>query len=254
MVLLLAFVPRVRRAAALMTWRLRFACGGIGVLLALHWLTFYASIKHSNASVAATCIALTPVFLSFVEPLITRSRFDPRELMLGLLVIPGVALVVGGVPVTMRTGLLLGVLSAFFVSFVPAMNKLHIHRTDALAVTFIELGAGVMLLSVLAPLLPHDGPAFVLPDLHDAVLLLVLAVACTIVPFALSLVALRHLSAFASQLAVNLEPVYAVVFAAILLGERRELRPQFYGGVLVILVAVFAHPMLTRARRAEPST
>ena len=71
---------------------------GIGVLVALHWLTFYGSIKLSNASVAATCMALTPVFMAFVEPLIVRRRFDPRELLFGLAVIPGVMLVVGGTP------------------------------------------------------------------------------------------------------------------------------------------------------------
>src|SRR5262245_7626493 len=68
---------------------------GIGMLVAVHWLTFYASIKLSNASVAATCMALTPVFISFVEPVLVNRRFDPSELFFGLAVIPGVILVVG---------------------------------------------------------------------------------------------------------------------------------------------------------------
>ena len=87
-----------------------------------------------------------------------------------------------------------------------------------------------------------------LPGPRDAVLLLVLALACTLLPFALSLVALRHMSAFAAQLAVNLEPVYAIVLAIVLLGEQRELTPQFYAGVAIILAAVFVHPLLGTPR------
>ena len=78
------------------------------------------------------------------------------------------------------------------------------------------------------------------------VLLLVLAIACTLVPFAISLVALRNLSAFSAQLAVSLEPVYAVFLAILLLNEQRELSPQFYLGLAIILASVFAHVWLRR--------
>jgi drug/metabolite transporter (DMT)-like permease len=91
-----------------------------------------------------------------------------------------------------------------------------------------------------------SGSLFVLPGLHDALLLLALSLVCTLLPFTLSLVALRHMSAFAAQLAVNLEPVYAIVLAMLLLHEQRELTPQFYAGVAIILVAVLAYPLISR--------
>jgi drug/metabolite transporter (DMT)-like permease len=244
--ILLLLVPRVRRSLAAMPPRDRLTFAGIGAVVAIHWLSFYASIKHANASVAATCIALAPVFLSVVEPWLTKRPFDRRELALGLFVVPGVVLVVGGVPQAMRLGLVFGVFSAFFVAVFAALNKLHAHRGDPLGVTCVELGAGALLLLALSPVLPHDGPAIPVPGLHDLGLIVVLAVACTLLPFALSLVALRELSAFAAQLAVNLEPVYSIVLAALLLGERRELGGRFYGGVAVVLAAVFVHPLLAR--------
>ena len=135
---LLLLLPRVRRAIWAMPGALRATYAGIGLVVALHWLTFYAAIKLSNASVAATCIALAPVFLSMVEPLITRKRFDAGELGLGLLVVPGVVLVVGGVPVAMRMGLVLGALSALLVAVFASLNKLHVHRGDPLGVTCLE--------------------------------------------------------------------------------------------------------------------
>jgi drug/metabolite transporter (DMT)-like permease len=93
-----------------------------------------------------------------------------------------------------------------------------------------------------------SGSLFVLPGAHDALLLLALALACTLLPFTLSLVALRHMSAFAAQLAVNLEPVYAIVLAIVLLREQHQLTPQFYLGVAIILGAVLLYPMLARPR------
>jgi drug/metabolite transporter (DMT)-like permease len=216
---------------------------GIGVLVALHWLTFYGSIKLSNASVAATCMALTPVFVSLVEPFLVRRRFDAAELIFGLAVIPGVALVVGGTPTGMRMGIAVGALSAFCVSIFASLNKRFIANSAALTVTGVEMGAGALFLAAAGALLPLETAVFAWPSQRDALLLVVLAMGCTLLPFALSLIALRHLSAFSASLAVNLEPIYAIVLAIVLLDEQRELTPLFYVGVAIILIVVFMHPL-----------
>ncbi len=247
----LLLVPRVWRALRVVPLRLALAYAGIGVIVSLHWLTFYGAIKLANASVAATCIAVAPLFLAFLEPLLARRRFELRELLLALVVVPGVALVVDGVPADMRVGVAVGVLSALLVATFSALNKRLVAHADPLAVTALELGAGAAFLTMLAPLLPHSGSAWPLPDAHDALLLLILAYACTLLPFALSLHALRQVSAFSMQLITNLEPVYAIVLAIVLLHEQRVLDARFYLGVLVILGAVFLHPLLSRRRRHE---
>lgn len=244
----LLLLPRVWRGLRAMPARLRWAYAGVGVLVSLHWLTFYAAIKLANASVGATCMALGPVFLAFVEPQVARRRFDPRELLIGVAVVPGVAMVVGGVPAGMRSGIAVGVLCALLVALFSAFNKRLVEHGDPLAITCIELGSGAAFLTLLAPLLPHAGAAFMLPDAHDTLLLLALAFGCTLLPFALALVALRHLSAFGVQMVTNLEPIYAIVLAIFLLGEQRQLGGWFYAGVTVILLAVFAHPLLHRPR------
>ncbi len=86
---------------------------------------------------------------------------------------------------------------------------------------------------------------FVVPGRQDIVLLLALAIGCTLVPFVLWLVALRRLTTFSASLAVNMEPVYSIVLAILLLGEQRELSAAFYAGVTIIMAAVFSHPWLT---------
>lgn len=225
--------------------QLALAYAGIGCIIALHWLTFYGSIKLANASVGATCMALGPVFLAVVEPVIVRRRFDPRELLLGAVMVPGVALVVGGIPSGMRAGVAVGVVSALLVAIFGTLNKRLVHHADPLAVTAIELGAGALLLTLVAPLMPHTGAAFPLPGGRDFMLLLLLAFGCTLFPFTLALVALRQLSAFATQLAVNLEPLYAIVIAILLLDEHHELGPRFYAGVLIIVGIVLLYPLIS---------
>jgi drug/metabolite transporter (DMT)-like permease len=220
---------------------------GIGVIVALHWVTFYGAIKLANASVAATCMGVAPILVSIVEPWITGRRFEWRELLIGIAAVPGVMLVVGGTPGGMRIGILVGILSALLVAVFGALNKRYVERGDALAVTGLELAAGTAFLTLLAVLAGGaQGTELPVPDLHDTLLLLVLSLACTLFPFALSLVALRHLSAFSAQLAVSLEPVYAVVLATLILNEQRELGLLFYLGLAIILGSVFAHVAMRR--------
>ncbi|KMM75459.1 membrane protein [Xanthomonas sp. NCPPB 1128] len=249
----LALLPRVWRSLAALTPKLALGYAVVGALVGLHWLTFYGAIKLANASVAATCIALAPVFTAVIEPWVAKRPFRPSELAFGLAVLPGVALVVGGGPHGMRAGVAIGAVSALLVAAFGSLNKRLVDHADPLTVTALELGAGTLTLTALAPLLPFvlpalSGPLLVLPSLHDTALLLALALLCTLLPFALALVALRRLSAYAVQLVTNLEPVYAIVFAIVLLDEQRQLTGLFYLGVAVILGAVFLHPLLTRTR------
>lgn len=234
----LMLVPGFWRGLAGMPLRLVATYAGIGAVVTAHWVTFYGAIKLANASVAATSMALTPVFVAFVEPLLIRRRFDVRELFFGLAVVPGVALVVGGTPAGMRGGIAVGILSALFAAIFSVLNKRFIEKGSALTVTGLEMAAGAICLAFFSP--------FVIPDRHDAILLVALALGCTLVPFALSLVALRHLSTFSSALAVNMEPVYAIVLAIALLGEQHELTATFYVGVAIIVAVVFGHGRVDR--------
>jgi drug/metabolite transporter (DMT)-like permease len=222
----------------------------IGAIVVLHWVTFYGAIKLANASVAVSCLGLGPAFAAVIEPAVTGRRFDSRELLLGLGVLPGVWLVVGGTPVSMQPGIVVGSFSAALIAVFGSLNKRFVNRADPLVVTGLELGAGGLLLSLLIAVSDRDWASLTWPGPRDAALLVMLALGCTLLPFALSLVALRRLTAYSTQLALNLEPIYAIVLAIVLLGEQRELGLSFYAGVAIILSAVVAHPLLgARARR-----
>jgi drug/metabolite transporter (DMT)-like permease len=197
-------------------------------------------------------MAFMSLFTAFFEPFMIRRPFDTREIFFGLAIIPGVALLVGGTPVQMRAGLAMGILSAFLLAMFGILNKRFIERGDALTITGLEMAAGAVFLALLGPILPAAS-IFVFPNRHDALLLLVLALGCTLAPFALSLIALRHLTAFTTALALNMEPVYAIVLAILIFREQQELSSGFYAGVVIVLAVVFSHPLLT-SREAGSDT
>ena len=252
----LACFPRVWRELRKIPPRLILIYCGIGCVVAVHWLTFYGSVKLANASVGATCMALAPAVTALIEPWITGARFERHNLLLGILVIPGVALVMGGIPGSMHLGFWMGVVSAALAAVFIALNKRFLGHYDAMAVTWLELGAGFVLVAVIAPFAAPAGASVVLPDVRDGALLLVLAILCTLIPFAMSLATLRHLSAFTAQLAINLEPLYAITIAVLFLGEARELDSLFYVGAAIMLAAVFGHGWLQsrQMRATKPLT
>lgn len=244
-------LPHTWRGLKDLSRRLLTTYLGIGILVGLHWLCFYGSIKLANASIAATTLALTSLFVALLEPLLFKRRIRPAELALSILVLPGVALIAGGTPERMYAGLGLGVLSALFAALFGSLNKQYVMHTSALTMTCLEMVGAWLAVTLLLPMLPAG--SLVAPDLHDTVLLVILGMGCTLLPFSLALKAMRHISAFGAMLTVNLEPVYTIALGIWLLGEQRELSGYFYLGVLLVLAAVFIYPLFHRKDAAPPS-
>jgi len=219
----------------------------IGVIVALHWICFFGSVKLAGASsLTLVCMATGAVFTAIIEPLVLKTKFQKKDLLLGLMVIPGMALVVGNVPFEMWTGIVVGLISAFLASVFAVWNKLIIDKADPMDITFLEMSSGWLFISLILPFVIHfdDSIAFI-PKGWDWGYLLMLALGCTTFAYVLSLRALKYLSAFTSTLTINLEPVYGILMAYFLLGEK--LSTGFYWGVLIILGAVFLNPFFSKA-------
>ena len=241
---LLVLVPRAQfKDIPRQTLRRMF---GIGFLVGLYWLCFYGAIKLSNASIAVATMATASFFAAIVEPMFMRTRIKPLELSLGLLILPGMALIVGNIDWHMRLGFAVGVLSALLAAVFSSMNKKLIDHAPPppLLMSLVELSGGMLVCSLLLPFAVHDPASELLPTQADWLWLFLLSWVCTLLPYSLSLLSLRHVSAFVANLSINLEPVYGIILAAILFQEHKDLKPQFYIGVLIILLAVFSHPLL----------
>ncbi|MFM9949297.1 MAG: DMT family transporter [Saprospiraceae bacterium] len=220
---------------------------GIGILVGIHWLCFYGAVKLSNASVAVATMATTSFFSALVEPLLTRQKVKGYELALGLLILPGMALIVGNIDWGMRIGFAVGIVGALLAAVFSSLNKRLVDNNPPppLVMSFTELFGGVAVCSLVLPFLLWQSPDTpLIPTNLDWGWLLILAWVCTLLPYYLTLLAMRYISAFATNLTINLEPVYGVLLAAVFFREDKDLNPQFYLGVIVILLAVFSHPFL----------
>lgn len=241
--LALLLLPATWKGLREMPPRVVAICCGTGVVLAISWSLFYLAVKLANASVGAVGLATAPLFVAAAGPLFTRRPYSRSDLLLAVIIIPGIALVVGGVPRDMGLGLFIGIAAAAILTIFSGLNKYLSARTHPLSSTCLELAAGAVFLVPVMALLPLADTAFVWPGWHDLILLVIFAVALTAIPITLMLLALRAITVFAQQMAVNLEPVYAVLLAIPILGEQQELGLLFYLGVVVIVGAVMVEPL-----------
>lgn len=211
---------------------------GVGLIVAVHWLTFYGSVKYGNVSIAVVCISGAGFFTAFFDPLICRRRVSVIEVLLGAIAIAGIYIIFDFHP-QYKTGILFGVISAVGSSLFPIFNKRLLEKHEPEILTLYELGGGLLTLSFIIPFYLQVFPAsYYLPTSQDWLWLLLLAWVCTVFCFDLQLKALKKLSPFTSSLAYNLEPVYGIVLAFIFFSENKALNSQFYLGVGLILLAV----------------
>lgn len=211
---------------------------GVGVIVALHWVTFYGSVKYGNVSVALVCFSATGFFTAFFEPMILRRKLSVIEIALGMMAIAGIYIIFDFHP-QYKLGIIFGILSAMGSALFPIFNKRLLVVYEPKTLTLYELGGGLLALTVLVPLYLQKFPAsYYVPTATDWLWLFVLAWLCTVLSFDLQLNALKKVSAFTANLTYNLEPVYGIILAFIFFKENENLHREFYLGVLLILLAV----------------
>lgn len=236
LVLVLALTRRLHQVG----WNVVTQIAGCGVLMALHWVAFFASIQTANVSVGVACIATSCFFTTLFEPLINRTRVSWKEILISFISIAGVLLIFS-LDVRYRIGIALGLLSAALYSIFAILNVNVATRTvqDTPTMLLWELIGGALFLTLCVPLQARLLPAEpILPAGNDWIWLLLLGSVFTIVPFLFQLQALRKLSAFTVNLTYNLEPVYSIVLAALLFHETREVGWSFWLGLTLIILSV----------------
>lgn len=243
----LPLLPGVVKALKEMSRDLIIRLAGIGVVVAAHWVFFFGAVNYSNVSVTLGVMATTSFFTALIEPLVKKTRVKWYEVALGVLVIPGMYMIFRFTNEGYTTGILMAVASAILAALFSSLNTQVVHKSSPMAITFVELGCGWIFVSLLAPFYGEVfGHASFLPSWSDLAYLAILGLVCTTFAYVLALNCLKHLSAFTSALALNLEPVYGIILAWLIFQENKEVSGGFYVGTAVILLAVFIHPLLRK--------
>ena len=244
--LILLAIPALWKNLKYLNLKTLLQLAGIGVLVTCHWITFYGSIKAANISVALTCLATTSLFVSILEPIIFGKKFIWYELVLAIIVIPGIYMVFkfSG---DYTKGIVLGLISTIFATIFSLLNKKMITKTAPLNISFVEIGIGFLILSCIMPFyISFNESIKIIPSVMDVVYLVLLAGLCTVVPFTLSLYSIRYISIFTASITLNLEPVYGILMAIFFFHENDHLQWEFYLGTLIILTVVFINPFIQR--------
>ena len=225
--------------------------GFVGLLLGLHWVFFYASIKFSNISIGVVCFALGGFFTALIEPLMNKRRHSLPELVLSSITLIGIALIFGLDP-TYRFGIMLGVTSSLIVTFYTIYNKRLTKDFDSQTITTYTMIGGSVGLSLVMPFYLYLVPtASLLPSPADTGYLLILSLVCTVLMYLMITEALQKISAFTVNLSFNLEPLYSIILAVIIFDEDAELSWPFYIGLMMILFSVLLQ--MFRVLRTKPA-
>lgn len=210
----------------------------VGFTAALHWVTFYGSIKYANVSVALVCFSSIGFFTAILEPLILRKPFSLQEILLGLMVMAGISIIFHFDP-EYKTGIIVGIISALLGSLFPIYNHKFVDRYKGETITLYELTGGFLTLSLIMPFYIWYFPAtHYIPTVEDFLWLLVLSWFCTVLSFQLVVNALKKISAFTVNLSYNLEPLYGILLAFVVYQENEHLDGSFYIGLGIILLSV----------------
>lgn len=221
----------------------------VGLIVAVHWLCFYGSIKYSNVSIALVCFSSSSFFSALMEPIIKKQRPSLTELALSLVAIVGIYVIME-FNTHYLTGILLGLAAAFFSALFTILNKSLTIKHDAYTITLYEIGAGFLGLCCFIPWYTNHFPTSDwIPSISDWTYLLILSIVCTVWAFSLAINSLNHVSSFTMNLSYNLEPIYGIILAFILFHENKHLHRGFYWGLSLILASVAAQSIRTSSLR-----
>lgn len=215
-----------------------------GVIIALHWCTFFGAIKASNVSITLAVLSTGAFFTAFLEPIFYRRKLIWYELLFGLVVIFGLYLIFS-VEGDYVMGILLALLSAFFASIFTLINGKVIEKQYPSVISFYELLTGVLgvtlyflFQTIFGDTTSGFSAAFFTVKASDWLYLLVLASICTAYAFIASVKVMRYLSPYTIMLTNNLEPVYGIFLAFLIFGNNEKMEGKFYIGAALILTTV----------------
>jgi drug/metabolite transporter (DMT)-like permease len=203
--------------------------GYIGLIVALHWITFFGAIKASNVSVALVCFSSSTLFTAILEPLYNKRRIIPYEVILGGLILIGIYLITKEPGKTIfqsqyAVGIGLSVFSAFLSSWFTVLNGLLIKRgRDAKNISFIELTVALVAGAIYLVMVNREQTLHMLNiSAIDLLFTAILGVLCTSFAYIASVYVMKEISAYTVTMSVNLEPIYSIVLAVLIWPESEK--------------------------------
>tara|TARA_B110000305_G_scaffold177786_1_gene196903 strand:+ start:293 stop:1123 length:831 start_codon:yes stop_codon:yes gene_type:complete len=215
-----------------------FGILGVGALVTFHWLCFFESIKVSTVSVAVVCLATSSLFSALIEPFFFKKKFLFYEVIMSVLVVLALAFIMG-TETKYFWGYFYGIIAALLATLFTLFNAKYINKVEAAKITMIEMLSGVIIISCIL-FFQQDYTVFTTKiSVTDLSYLVILGTLCTAMVFVWLTEIMRHITPYSLIMAINLEPVYSIIFALIIFGDNELMSSSFYFGSCVIIGIVF---------------
>ncbi len=221
-----------------------------GVIIALHWVTFFKAIKVSNVSIALVTMSTGALFTAFLEPIWYGRKMIWYEVVFGLLVVFGLYLIFN-VSTSYSLGMGLALISALLGSIFTLINGQLIKTNKPSTISFYELLSGALFISIYLAINGSFDREFFILSLSDWFFIFILASVCTAYAFIAAVKVMRFISPYTVMLTINLEPIYGIVLALLIFGQSEKMSPLFYMGALLIVATIIANGILKNRRKSN---
>jgi drug/metabolite transporter (DMT)-like permease len=227
----------------------KFDIAKIGLLITIHWVFFYASIKYSNISIGVVCYCLTSFFTAFFKPMIDKSKFKMSELLLSTLTLVGISLIFH-FDASYQLAIVLGIISSAFAALYTIYNERLVKIYDSKIINYYQMIGGTIGLGILLPIYLYFFPTVnLIPNLKDTFCLILLSLFCTVGLYVSFAEALKKIPAFTVNLSFNLEPIYAIILAFIFFDESKEVNASFYIGLFFVMISVVLQSIISLKKK-----
>lgn len=248
----LLLILKLFKISTAISVREKFKIARVGILITVHWLFFYGSIKYSNISIGVVCYSLTSFFTAIFNPIISKQRYRVSELLLSLLTLFGIILIFH-FDASYRLGIGLGVISSAFAALYTIYNERLVKHYDSMLINYYQMMGGAIALGLFLPLYLHFFPVVsFFPGTKDVIYLLLLSLFCTVGLYVLFAESLKRISAFTVNLSFNLEPIYAIIMAFLFFNEGKQVNGSFYVGLLFVALSVILQTQISIRQQRRP--
>lgn len=215
-----------------------------GIIIALHWITFFEAIEQSNISITLAMFSTGAFFASLLEPIFFKRKVRPVEIILGFLVICGVFIILNA-NINSFIGVVLGITSALLASLFSVLNGKLVQKNNPVVISFYEFLSGVIFI-LLYLIFSGNLAELTITSLisYDYLYIFILGSICTAYAFIASVHILKYLSPYTLVLTYNLEPVYGILLAIFIFPETEKMEFSFYVGTLIILSTIIINSIL----------
>jgi drug/metabolite transporter (DMT)-like permease len=228
-----------------------------GFIVGIHWLAFFASARIANVSVSLVGFATGSLWTAFLDPLAKRQKINLVEIGFGAVVLAGLYVIFAS-DFSYSAGLILGIFSGLTCAVFSIINSQLVRRVDSFTITFYEMAGACLVIVMFFPAYQHywaEANALQLsPTFTDWIYIALLAWLCSVYGYSAAVQLMKRISVFLFQLTMNLEPVYGIIMAFIVFGDREKMSSNFYVGTLLILLPVLLYPLVKRRFTANPTS